>query len=258
MKLSTTILAALVALSFVPAAADAMLVTDAADVFPSPCDTHSAAEIAEAGGVFTETEPTTTPGLFLTTHAICYVEASDVAPLTDCTATSYSLTGWKWTSAYNAVVDTTNSYGFSSSAVVSAFNSGSNTWDQAVAADIFGSFSAGGNAKNVRTLDGINQHGWGRTGGTTIAVTYTWSSGGNAVESDALYNTRFTWSLSGEAGKMDVLNIQTHEIGHTFGMGHSANTAGNSCLTMFPSGSNGETQKRTLGDGDLLGIEAIY
>jgi len=200
------------------------------------------------------------PLLTLTMHAVCF---GDLVPLdTDCTATSYSLTGWKWTTPYNGQVDPTNSYGIPSSTVVSLFNSGSEAWDGAVAADIFGSISAGGQSKNIRRQDFVNQHGWkGLGGGGTIAVTYTWAySDGRAAESDAAYNTFYSWSAqtSGVAGKMDLLNIQTHEIGHTFGMGHSTSASVNSCLTMYPSGNYAETQKRTLGDGDLLGIEALY
>ncbi len=105
----------------------------------------------------------------------------------------------------------------------------------------------------------MNQHGWKKLGGGgTIAVTYTWSSGGNAVESDAGYNTFYSWSLSGAAGKMDLENIVTHELGHTFGMGHTSTASANSCLTMYPYADYGETQKRTLGDGDIIGIRARY
>ena len=158
---------------------------------------------------------------------------------------------------YSGKLDTTNPYGLSASGLVSAFNAGSNEWDNAVAADIFGSIVAGGSASKIRKFDGVNQHGF-KQGGNFVAVTYTWSSGGNAVESDAAYNTFYPWSLSGAANAMDVLNVQTHEIGHTFGMGHTTTAAANSCQTMYPYVDYGETQKRTLADGDLLGIEAIY
>jgi matrixin len=211
----------------------------------------------------TETIPWPTvedPGMTLTTHAICFSDAVNVNLDTDCTATAYTLTGWYWPAPYNAQVDPTNGYGFTSAQVVSTFNSGANTWDNAVAADIFGSFVAGGSASKVRTQDFINQHGWKMLGGGgTIAVTYTWAYADHrAAESDAAYNTFYGWSLSGAAGKMDLLNINTHELGHTFGMGHSPTGGANSCLTMYPTGSYGETQKRTLGDGDILGIDARY
>ena len=71
------------------------------------------------------------PDMVMTTHAACY---SDIVPLdTDCTATNYSLTGWKWNSPYNAKLDTTNPYGFSATTLLNFWNAGGNTWDNAVA-----------------------------------------------------------------------------------------------------------------------------
>lgn len=195
------------------------------------------------------------PDMILTTHAACL---ADFLPVdTDCTATNYSLTGWKWNSAYNAKLDTANPYGFSSSTLLSFWNAGGNTWDNAVAADIYGSTTAGGSAGAVRQLDGVNQHGF-KKGGNYVAVTYTWSSGGNAVESDAAYNTQYAFGVNGESNKIDLGHTQTHEIGHTFGMGHTTTASVNNCQTMYPYVSYGYTGGRTLADGDLLGIEAIY
>lgn len=201
------------------------------------------------------------PQATLTMHAVCAVEV-EVQLDTDCTARSYSRTGWRWTLPYRAQVDPRNSYGIASTTVVSKFSTSANTWDNAVAADIFTSFVAGGSAANIRRQDFINQHGWKYVASSsTIAVTYTWSySDGRAAESDAAYNTLFQWSAAtgGVTGKMDLQNIATHELGHTFGLGHSSTTSTNSCLTMYPSGSTAETRKRSLGDGDILGIDAIY
>lgn len=227
---------------------------DAPDV--DLCAAHDAEMIAEQGGVVVETYPTATPGLTVTVKALCFIDL-DPALDTDCTATSYSLTGWKWGSAYSGRVATSNPYGLTSSAIVSAFNAGGNEWDTKVGADIFGSIVAGGSASAIRKFDGVNQHGF-KQGGNYVAVTYTWSSGGNAVESDAAYNTAYPWSTSGASNAMDLQNVATHELGHTFGMGHSTTASANSCLTMYPYVDYGWTHQRTLGDGDLLGIDAIY
>ena len=54
------------------------------------------------------------------------------------------------------------------------------------------------------------------------------------------------------------LLVATHELGHTFGMGHTSTASSNSCATMYPYVDYGWTHQRTLGDGDLLGIRAIY
>lgn len=168
---------------------------------------------------------------------------------TDCTSTKYSEAGWFWTSAYSA---TASSY-------ASQMNTAGNTWDDATGANIFGGISSGSSA-TAGDQDFVNQIDWVSLGAsTTIAVTTTWyyRSTGEAVESDGQYNTYYSWSTSGAQGSMDVLNIGVHEVGHTFGLDHPRG-GGISCLTMYAYAGEGETQKRTLGDGDILGIQAIY
>ncbi|HVM45204.1 MAG TPA: matrixin family metalloprotease [Candidatus Thermoplasmatota archaeon] len=226
---------------------------------PEPdCDRWTAEELAENAGVMVDTYPTLDPEVTVTVHMLCpYVSDLGLDALTDCPATDYSLTGWKWNSAYSGKLDTSNPYGLSASGLLKAFNDGSEAWDARTGADIFGSITSGGLAKNVGRGDGINQHGF-KKGGNYVAVTYTWSSGGRAIESDAGYNTFYPWSLTGESNKMDVLNVQVHEIGHTFGMGHTSTASVNSCQTMYPYVDYGETQKRTLADGDIIGLRAIY
>lgn len=70
----------------------------------------------------------------------------------------------------------------------------------------------------------------------------------------------------GEAGcfYMDLRNTLTHEAGHFLGLAHPC--SGTACaahpelqpLTMFPSTSPGEVQKRTLDPDDVAGVCAIY
>lgn len=257
MKL-TSVIAALTALATISIPAGALQIPngmDAPDV--DLCAAHDAAEIAESGGVMVETYPTADPAITVTVHQVCYLDVPEPPVETDCTRTSYSLTGWKWSSAYSGRVDTKSPNGLDPSAIVSAFNAGGNEWDTKVPADIYGAISAGGTANAIRKYDGVNQHGF-KKGGNYVAVTYTWSSGGNALESDAAYNTAYAWSTSGAANAMDLQNVATHELGHTFGMGHAANQAANECLTMYPYVDYGWTHQRTLGDGDILGIDAIY
>ena len=172
------------------------------------------------------------------------------AAATDCPSTKYVKAGWHWDAPYSA-------FAASDAAV---FDQAGNTWDAQTGADIFGSITAGKQG-NAGTYDGVNQIEFVDLGATTtIAVTTTWSyrQSGLAVESDGQYNTYYPWSTSGAPGAMDVLNIATHEIGHTFGLNHPKGSGGISCLTMYAYANTGETQKRTLGDGDILGIEAIY
>lgn len=90
---------------------------------------------------------------------------------------------------------------------------------------------------------------WGRFSGPTFAR--------EIVEWDQVYNTNYSWSASGEAGKMDFENIATHELGHAIGMG-DIYTASCSAVTMYGYADNGETNKRTLEAADIAGINALY
>lgn len=169
--------------------------------------------------------------------------------LTDCTSTKYRTSGYRWSGPIS----------FTTTAYASQLSTALATWDAATGATISGGVTSG-RAGTAGVYDGVNQVDWVALGtGGTIAVTTTWyyRSSGVAVESDAQYNTYYSWSTSGEAGKMDVENIAAHEFGHSFGLSHPRG-GGISCLTMYAYGSPGETSKRTLGDGDILGIRALY
>jgi hypothetical protein len=259
LKIVLCSLAALFAMAVPAGALDPLGESWAPDV---RCEDFSATEMLEAHGAPSATFPTGNPNVpFVTVDLLCVTSLiDDVSPATDCTAKAYSVTGWHWATPYNNQWDTSNPFGISSSSVLSASSASGNTWDQAVAADIYGSATSGGSAGNIRHQDFVNQMGFKNLGGGgTIAVTYTWQySDGRAAESDAAFNTFFAWGTNGGSNVMDLQGIATHEIGHTFGMGHTSTASANSCLTMYPYGNYGQTYQRTLGDGDLLGIDAIY
>lgn len=171
-------------------------------------------------------------------------------PGTDCESDAYKLTGWHWTSPYSAKSDQH----------ASIFNSAGNAWDAATGASIFGGVQSG-NDGTAGVQDFKNNIQWVNLGASsTVAQTLTWAyrGSGEAVESDAQYNTYYPWSTSGASNAMDVANVATHEVGHTFGLNHPTSTSTNSCLTMYAYVNYGQTFARTLGDGDILGIKAIY
>jgi hypothetical protein len=174
----------------------------------------------------------------------------DSSAATDCASTKYVKAGWSWSAPYSAYA----------SSEADLFDAAGRTWDNATSHALFAGVSAG-KLGTAGAKDGVNQIEFVSLGASsTIAVTTTWYNRftHQAVESDGQYNTYYSWSRSGAAGAMDVVDIATHEIGHSFGLDHPKGAGGISCLTMYAYASQGETQKRTLGDGDLLGIRSIY
>ena len=138
-------------------------------------------------------------------------------------------------------------------------------WDTEVTPSIFGAGAQTTNRLSADTgaPDGANETYFarivGRGAGGTIAFTILWREvGGPIIEWDMVFNTRFDWSLTGEAYKMDFWNIAAHETGHAAGMGHTEKTTLCSEQTMFPTVSKGETIKRDLDVGDVAGIAALY
>jgi hypothetical protein len=103
---------------------------------------------------------------------------------------------------------------------------------------------------------------WGRTGGSSIAVTYTWQWSNGEIESDTVFNKGLPWSVisasdgcNEQVAAYDVANIATHEFGHTYGLTHPSGARWD---TMYAFGFTGETLKRTLATGDSNGIDALY
>lgn len=171
-------------------------------------------------------------------------------PGTDCESDAYKLAGWHWTGPYSAKAD----------AHASIFNGAASRWDGQTAFSLSGGITSG-NDGTAGVQDFKNNIQFVNLGASsTVAQTITWAyrTSGQAVESDGQYNTYYPWSTSGAAGAMDVENVATHEVGHTFGLTHPTSTSTNACLTMYAYVNYGDTQARTLGDGDILGIKAIY
>lgn len=171
-------------------------------------------------------------------------------PGTDCESDAYKLAGWYWDQPYSAKADT----------YASTFGGAGNTWDGKTGASIFGGIQSG-NDGQAGVQDFKNNIQFVNLGASsTVAQTLTWAYrlSGIAVESDGQYNTYYPWSTSGASGAMDVGAVATHELGHTFGLNHPTSTSTNACLTMYAYVNYGQTHQRTLGDGDILGVKAIY
>ena len=191
------------------------------------------------------------------------------------TSTCFSVfaKGAKWKTAEPWVVNPANTEGLGSAFVLSNLDSSVSKWEDAADGTVgSGSINILGSGSTISdTLvadtsspDGVNEVYFGDVGSSgAIAVTIVWGifigppSGRELVEWDQVYDqVDFNWSSTGEAGKMDFENINTHELGHTVGLGHPSDECTEE--TMFRFASFGETKKRTLNAGDIAGVDSLY
>ena len=164
----------------------------------------------------------------------------------------YKYSGIHWASSelpVTYVVDDGLDYGV----IVTSFE----TWDDETATGLFvgvkGKVTAG-------SLDDINALSYGDYPyAGVIAVTYIWYYGdtGEIVEVDTIFDTDYSWSVTGESGTMDLQNIATHEFGHWLVLDDLYNRPART-QTMYGYSTYGETIKRTLESGDIAGLESIY
>jgi len=167
----------------------------------------------------------------------------------------YETLAFHWYTTINYWINPSNRYGFSSTTVVNTITKSANTWDVETSFQVFN--YKGTTYRTAGRRDGYNVVSWGYYQAGVIAVTYIWYSGSKIVETDCRMNSYFKWSLSGQAGKMDVQNIMTHEFGHWCGLADLYDDV-DYWLTMYGYGNYGETYKQTLGLGDINGLQAVY
>lgn len=184
------------------------------------------------------------------------VTLNAILPIDDSMANpDYQLLGFKWTTTANYWINPSNTYRFSTSAVVTAITTSAKAWDDVTSKAVFS--YKGTTSRSAGRYDRYNVVAWGRYSTGVIAVAYIWYSGTTIVETDTILNTYYKWSLTGEAGKMDVQNIMTHEFGHWCGLKDLYSYA-DYWLTMYGYSNYKETYKRTLGLGDINGLQAVY
>ncbi|OGH19827.1 MAG: hypothetical protein A3D74_00965 [Candidatus Levybacteria bacterium RIFCSPHIGHO2_02_FULL_37_13] len=70
-------------------------------------------------------------------------------------------------------------------------------------------------------------------------------------------DTGESWATDGSSSSFDVENAAVHEFLHVGGLDHT-NAPKDGCLTSYRFAGLGETQKRTLGLGDKLGMDTLY
>lgn len=179
-----------------------------------------------------------------------------IAPTDDSmTNPDYQLLSYHSYSTINYYINPKNTYGFTSSSVVSTITTSTSTWDKETSYQVFS--YKGTTSRAAGKYDGYNVIAWGKYRVGVIAVTMSWVSSGRVLEVDCMMNTRYKWSLTGEAGKMDVQNIMTHEFGHFCGLADLYSEA-DYWLTMYGYSNYALTYARTLGLGDTNGLKAVY
>jgi len=82
------------------------------------------------------------------------------------------------------------------------------------------------------------------------------------VEFDIVLDKDEQWAINTDPedpdpNAFDVQNIATHEAGHTLVLG-DLRSPKDGALTMHAYTWLGDTVKRTLGSGDISGVQAIY
>lgn len=119
--------------------------------------------------------------------------------------------------------------------------------------------SCGRNQQNEVTWSGTN---CGLAfGGSTLAVTTTWSSGGKVIEVDVLFNNTKTWSsysgpvrFNANGTSLNDLNrVALHELGHAAGLDHPDEAGQTVSAVMNSRISNTDT----LQADDIAGAHAI-
>ena len=182
------------------------------------------------------------------------------------TCYAFLANGAKWKNIEPWIVNPANTESLTDSFVLNNLGLDIGKWESASSSNILGSGSltTATLVADTSSPDDVNEVYFADIGSAgAIAVTIVWGVftgppfARKLVEWDMVYDdVDFSWSASGEAGKMDFENIASHEIGHATGMGHPSDECTEE--TMFRFASAGETKKQTLEAGDITGINSLY
>lgn len=163
------------------------------------------------------------------------------------------------------VVNPTNGYGLPSDFIVGAVEASIGEWDGYTSTELFNDtvtidITASFNYDSPDYHNEIVFGDYAEEG--VIAICYTWGYFGGKpssrmiVEFDIMLDTDYNW---GDADVdpllMDVQNIVTHELGHGIGL---ADIYYCELETMYGYSYEGDTEKRTLFEGDIAGLQKLY
>ncbi len=111
--------------------------------------------------------------------------------------------------------------------------------------------------------DGINVVSFGRLPQDVVAVTCSYTYRGDIWQSDMMLNDApgvFTTTPNAASCRdsFDLQAVATHERGHSFGLGHVPESPATDSLTMSTMMGRCDTSGRTLGRGDVAGLNRMY
>jgi len=167
----------------------------------------------------------------------------------------------KWYVTCEYWINPSNTYGLEEAVVITAFTAAADAWDRETAFSVFA--YQGTTTLLAGAYDGVNVISWGNYGDpNVIAVAYIWYiwegfMHSKNLESDILLNTAWPWDVTGALDKMDVQAVATHEFGHVVGL-WDLYACYDYWLTMYGYSNLGITYQRTLGLGDIKGLERLY
>ncbi|HYH27589.1 MAG TPA: matrixin family metalloprotease [Actinomycetota bacterium] len=262
----------------------AMLGSASAAELPTDLSSLSGPSAATgAEGVFSEVlhADGTYKALFEDDDSPIPVEARDVVgEVTACVDDAHSLWGWRESNVHGWHLNTSSiPSGLNASSVLEAATAASDTVTtagnscgrtDAVAAQAkyMGPTTAGTNIAPSGVCgerDGRSVVGFGPLDNGSLAVACVWYSTTSrpweVLESDVRISSgHFSFFVDRPVGcsnRFDLESILAHERGHTFGLGH-VSEKDHGALTMSEKTSPCSTNARTLGLGDVVGLEALY
>ncbi|OPY53351.1 MAG: hypothetical protein A4E49_01458 [Methanosaeta sp. PtaU1.Bin112] len=202
---------------------------------------------------------------------------------------SFSLTGYRWNTLDPQIQLYLNPTGMAAdlttTSAAEAISAAANTWDDAVAGNIFADTTAVIVDENkvvddpfssTPTKDSYNVHGWKSFGNSFVALNRWWTDGTKKdgyyriTESDTWYNLDYGWTTSlttaETTSKIDLQSVALHELGHCIGMGDIYSTTYGGVLPPSDERTKDYEQvmnlyngpQRTLGNGDKTGAQILY
>jgi hypothetical protein len=202
---------------------------------------------------------------------------------------SFRLAGYRWNTLDPQIQLYLNPTGtpaeLTSTSTIDAISVAANTWDDAVAGNIFADTTTVIVDENkvvddpfssTPKKDSYNVHGWDAFGNSFVALNRWWTDGTKKdgyyriTESDTWYNLDYEWTTSlttaQTTGKMDLQSVALHELGHCIGMGDIYSTTYGGILPPSDERTKDLEQvmnlydgpQRTLGNGDITGAQILY